>query len=108
MKPDNFLVLGARAVLENLRQRNSSSLSRQRHGRAVCPSRGQLLHIARILCKTHLRALDDYRSSPKKMVIERILRENNIPGEQLLAFGDGYVEIRNTKKSAGGRGRRER
>ena len=35
------------------------------------------------------------------MLIERILRENNIPGEQLLAFGDGYVEIQNTKEAGG-------
>ena len=35
------------------------------------------------------------------MVIERILRENNIPGERLLSFGDGYVEIENTKEVGG-------
>ena len=46
-------------------------------------------------------ALDDYKSFSKKMVIERILRENAIPGEQLLAFGDGYVEIENTKGVGG-------
>jgi hypothetical protein len=35
------------------------------------------------------------------MVIERILRENAIPGDKLLAFGDGYVEIENTKEVGG-------
>ena len=35
------------------------------------------------------------------MVIERILRENEIHGEQLLSFGDGYVEIENTKEVGG-------
>ena len=35
------------------------------------------------------------------MVIERILRENQIPGAQLLSFGDGYVEIQNTKEVGG-------
>lgn len=35
------------------------------------------------------------------MVIERILRENQIPGEALLAIGDGYVEIQNTKEVGG-------
>ncbi len=35
------------------------------------------------------------------MVIDRILRENAIPGERLLAFGDGYVEIENTKGVGG-------
>lgn len=46
-------------------------------------------------------ALDDYRSFSKKMVIERIFRENNLHGPELLAFGDGYVEIENTKEAAG-------
>lgn len=46
-------------------------------------------------------ALDDYKSFSKKMVIERILRENNIPGDSLLSFGDGYVEIENTKEVGG-------
>ena len=35
------------------------------------------------------------------MVIDRILRENKIPGERLLSFGDGYVEIENTKEVGG-------
>jgi hypothetical protein len=35
------------------------------------------------------------------MVIQRILRENQIPGHQLLSFGDGYVEIQNTKEVGG-------
>jgi hypothetical protein len=34
-------------------------------------------------------------------VIDRILRENAIPGEKLLSFGDGYVEIQNTKEAGG-------
>src|SRR6185503_11201967 len=46
-------------------------------------------------------ALDDYKNFSKKMVIDRILRENRIRGEQLLAFGDGYVEIENTKEVGG-------
>jgi phosphoglycolate phosphatase len=46
-------------------------------------------------------ALDDYKSFSKKMVIERIIRENNIPGESLMSFGDGYVEIENTKEVGG-------
>jgi hypothetical protein len=35
------------------------------------------------------------------MIIERLLRENSIPGAQLLSFGDGYVEIENTKQAGG-------
>jgi hypothetical protein len=46
-------------------------------------------------------AVDDYKNFSKKMVINRILRENGITGRQLLSFGDGYVEIENTKHVGG-------
>lgn len=42
-------------------------------------------------------AQDDYQNFSKKMVIERIQKENNLYGPELIAFGDGYVEIENTK-----------
>src|SRR5437667_205200 len=61
----------------------------------------ELLDSARYFNGHIYGAQDDYRSFSKKMVIERILRENKIPGDQLLAFGDGYVEIENTKEVGG-------
>ena len=35
------------------------------------------------------------------MVIERILRENQVDGRSLLGFGDGFVEIQNVKSVGG-------
>lgn len=46
-------------------------------------------------------ALSDYKNFSKAMVIERILKENNVPGERLLVFGDGYVEIQDCKAVGG-------
>jgi phosphoglycolate phosphatase-like HAD superfamily hydrolase len=46
-------------------------------------------------------ALDDFRSFSKKMVIERIINEHRLQGEELLGFGDGYVEIEEVKKAGG-------
>ena len=43
----------------------------------------------------------DYKTFSKKMVIERIIRENHLAGEQLLGFGDGYVEIENLREAGG-------
>lgn len=42
-----------------------------------------------------------YQSFSKKMVIDRIMRENNLHGRELLGFGDGYVEIENVKSVGG-------
>jgi len=46
-------------------------------------------------------ALDDYQTYSKKMVIDRILNENDLNGSQLVTFGDGYVEIEDTKAVGG-------
>ena len=46
-------------------------------------------------------ALDDYKNYSKKMVIDRILNENHLRGSHLVTFGDGYVEIEDTKAVGG-------
>jgi phosphoglycolate phosphatase-like HAD superfamily hydrolase len=46
-------------------------------------------------------ALDDYQNFSKRMVIERILRENHLSGPELVAFGDGFVEIEDAKAAGG-------
>jgi hypothetical protein len=35
------------------------------------------------------------------MVIERLLEENNLRGEELLGFGDGFVEIEEVRRVGG-------
>jgi phosphoglycolate phosphatase len=46
-------------------------------------------------------AVDDYKSFSKKMVIDRILKENKVEGSRLIGMGDGYVEIDNIKEAGG-------
>ena len=46
-------------------------------------------------------ALDDYQSFSKQMIIEKILRDNDLHGEQLLGFGDGFVEIEEIRRVGG-------
>jgi len=46
-------------------------------------------------------ARDDYKSFSKKIAMDRMLKEHGITGENLLSFGDGYVEIENTKQLGG-------
>jgi phosphoglycolate phosphatase-like HAD superfamily hydrolase len=100
-KPDKFLVVGARDVLENLRQRNVPLYLASGTDEPYVRREAQLLQIDGYFGNHLYGALDDYKKFSKKMVIQRILRENNITGEQLLAFGDGYVEIQNTKEVGG-------
>ncbi|HPO08849.1 MAG TPA: HAD family hydrolase [bacterium] len=46
-------------------------------------------------------ALDDYKSFSKRMIIQKILKDNDLSGPGLVTFGDGYVEIEDTKTVGG-------
>jgi phosphoglycolate phosphatase-like HAD superfamily hydrolase len=46
-------------------------------------------------------ALDDYENFSKRMVIQKIIRDNHLSGPELIAFGDGFVEIEDTKAAGG-------
>jgi len=101
LKPDDLLVHGSRALLEELQRRGLTLYLASGTDEAFVKEEAALLDLTRYFGRHIYGAQDDYRSFSKKMVIERILRENNIPGEQLLSFGDGYVEIENTAEVGG-------
>jgi phosphoglycolate phosphatase-like HAD superfamily hydrolase len=42
-------------------------------------------------------AQDQYKNFSKKMVIDRIIQTHNLHGPEFVAFGDGYVEIEDSK-----------
>jgi phosphoglycolate phosphatase-like HAD superfamily hydrolase len=96
-----YLVHGARAALELLRERGMTLYLASGTDEPYVRQEAVLLGIDRFFGKHIYGALDDYRQFSKKMVIERILRENQVSGNELLAFGDGYVEIQNTKEAGG-------
>ena len=98
---EQFLVFGARALLENLQRRNLRLYLASGTDEVFVKQEAELLDLTRYFGERIYGAQDNYKTFSKKMVIERILRENDISGEQLLAFGDGYVEIQNTKEVGG-------
>ena len=46
-------------------------------------------------------ALDDHRAFSKALIIERMIAEMGVAGDELLAFGDGFVEIEETRRVGG-------
>ena len=46
-------------------------------------------------------ALDDYKQFSKAMIVERIIADAGVAPHELVAFGDGYVEIEETRKAGG-------
>lgn len=98
---EDFLVFGARAVLKELKRRKMHLYLASGTDEECVKKEAELLGLTEYFGVHVYGALDDYKSFSKKMVIERILRENAVPGDRLLAFGDGYVEIENTKEVGG-------
>jgi phosphoglycolate phosphatase len=101
LRTDDLLVHGARRMLEILQRRGLPLYLASGTDEFCVKAEAELLDVTRYFGRHVYGALDDYKKFSKKMVIERILRENEIRGEQLLSFGDGYVEIENTKEVGG-------
>jgi phosphoglycolate phosphatase len=99
--PDDLLVYGARTTLEHLRSRGVNLYLASGTDEPFVKQEADLLDLTGYFGPHIYGAKDDYKTFSKKMVIDRILRENHISGDKLLAFGDGYVEIQNTKEVGG-------
>jgi phosphoglycolate phosphatase-like HAD superfamily hydrolase len=99
--PDEMLVHGARPLLEHLQQLGLPLYLASGTDEFAVKREAELLDITGYFDGHIYGALDDYKRFSKKMVIDRILQEHGITGRQLLSFGDGYVEIENTKQVGG-------
>jgi len=99
--PDELLVHGSRPLLELLQRRGLPMYLASGTDEIFVKQEAELLDVTRYFGERIYGALDNYKQFSKAMVIQRILRENRIDGAQLLSFGDGYVEIQNTKEAGG-------
>lgn len=101
LKPDDLLLHGSRQLLENLLNRGLNLYLASGTDETFVKEEAALLEVTGYFEDRIYGAQESYQNFSKKMVIERILCENQIPGAQLLSFGDGYVEIQNTKEVGG-------
>jgi phosphoglycolate phosphatase len=101
IRPDDLVVHGARRLLEHLRGLGLHLYLASGTDEPFVKREAELLGLTDLFGPRIHGALDDYTNFSKKMVIDRILRENGVGGRELLAFGDGYVEIENTKQAGG-------
>jgi len=98
---DSLLVRGVRSLFEALRARGitltlatGSVLHEVRH-------ETELLDVARYFDSTHGPGSLDDRTFSKRAVIASLVRNRGVDGVTLLAFGDGPVEIVETKAVGG-------
>ena len=98
---EELLVYGSRNLLELLSKRGLKLHLASGTDEQFVKREAELLEVSRYFQGRIYGAVDNYQSFSKKMVIDRIISENKIEGKNLLAFGDGYVEIQNTKEVGG-------
>ena len=99
--PESLLVHAVRPLLEHLVDLGLPIYLASGTDLYAVKREAELLDVARYFGGHIYGALDDYKQFSKKIVIDRILDEHANTGRHLLSFGDGYVEIENTKQAGG-------
>jgi phosphoglycolate phosphatase len=99
--PDKYLVPGARELLDSLKERGFRLYCASGTDHAYTVEEANLLQITPYFDGGIYGAQDDYRSFSKAMLIQKMIGSMECRGDQLLGFGDGYVEIKNVKDVGG-------
>ena len=99
--PDTLMVPGSRRLLKTLKERGLCLYLASGTDEPYLRREAALLQIDSYFDGHIYGALEDYKNFSKKILINRILYEKNIEGQDILAFGDGYVEIENVKRVGG-------
>jgi phosphoglycolate phosphatase-like HAD superfamily hydrolase len=98
---EEWTVPGSHALLAALRERGLALYLASGTDLKYVRREAELLGVAEFFGGHIYGALDDYQNFSKQMIIERILSENDLKGEELLGFGDGFVEIEGVKRVGG-------
>lgn len=98
--PEEMMVPGALAMVQALRDRGVICYLASGTDESYVLDEAAALGLTPYFAGIY-GALDDYKRYSKKMVIERIINENHLSGPEFVTFGDGYVEIEDTKAVGG-------
>lgn len=99
--PEKYLVPGSIELLESLKERGLKMYLASGTDQIYMRREAELLGLTRYFDGGVYGALDDYKSFSKAILIQRIISSAEARGEELLGFGDGYVEIENVKQVGG-------
>lgn len=94
-QPDDYVVPGGRRFLQLLRDAGIKLYLASGTDEFYVKQETELLQLTSFFDGGVYGAQDDYKTFSKAMVIEKLIKVNNIAGAELIGFGDGYVEIEN-------------
>jgi len=101
---DDLTVPGSRELLQTLTDRGITPILASGTDIQYVKDEVAALRLDHFFGDRIYGALDDYKKFSKAMVIEKIvadLKHAGVEPRALVAFGDGYVEIEETKKAGG-------
>lgn len=101
IEPEKMLVVGSYDLLDALKERGVCLYLASGTDESSVRDEAELLGLTPYFGRHIYGAIEDYLNYSKAQVIEKILAENGVPGSRLLGFGDGYVELDNTKAAGG-------
>lgn len=101
ISPEKYLVPGARLFLEALRDRGLKLYCASGTDEFYTLEEADLLGVRQYFQGGVYGALDDYKSFSKEILIRRLISASECQGDELLGFGDGFVEIKNVKDVGG-------
>ena len=99
--PLSLTVPGGDRILPALREHDVNIFIASGTDEIYAAHEAELLGATKYLAAQVYGAQRDYKSFSKKMIVERIIRENGLTGAELVGFGDGFVEIENVKEAGG-------
>ncbi len=99
--PQQMRVPGSKALVEDLYNRGMELYLASGTDIEFVRQETELIEIAEYFDDRIYGALDEYENFSKKMIIKKIFEDNDLHGPELLSFGDGYVEILNTREVGG-------
>lgn len=101
LTPEEMLVPGSLEILENFYQRRVVMYLASGTDRPYVLDEASALGLGKYFGERIFGAIDDYENYSKAMVIQDIITTHNLHGKEFVVFGDGYVEIENTKEIGG-------
>ncbi|CAG5070193.1 Bifunctional protein HldE [Dyadobacter sp. CECT 9623] len=99
--PEDFTMKGAVAFLHELKARGVRMYLASGTDVDDVRNEAEMLGYAHLFDGGIYGALKDYTKFSKKMIIEQIIRENGLRGNELAVFGDGPDEIREGRRAGG-------
>ena len=98
---EKYMVPGVRRLLEILRERGLKMYLASGTDEIFMKEEARLLGVTPFFEGGVYGAQEDYQSFSKKILIQRIISNSDVRGEEIVCFGDGYVEIEEVKLVGG-------